>query len=193
MAINDAATFAVGSVHYYTAPVGTPLPELGGTIAGPWTEIGHTSLEDILSTESEGGELTILGSIQNKNLRTRRSPRSETFKIILQQFDEAGLRLYYGANMELVEGGRALGVPSDPKPTSVAFLAVFEDADAEFVYYAPKSEIIRGDDMEFADSESLAGLPLAITPLNHNTNKWPFAVVPVVGLVGDDEGPSTGV
>ncbi|WP_159795645.1 phage tail tube protein [Puerhibacterium puerhi] len=185
MARNDAATLVISTGRLYTAPVGTEFPTSLDTPANPWDEIGHTSLEEIMAIASEGGEATTLGTLQNKNLRVVYSDRTETFTINLQQWDEPGLKLYYGTNMvDVKDDGSLLGVPTVPAPTECAFLAVFKDQSHVFAIYAPKVSIFRGDDVDLADTESLASLPLAITPLQHDTNEWTYAVTPMGRVTG---------
>ena len=180
MATNDAATLVIGAGNFFTAPTGTAIPLDLTAPAAPWVSVGHTSLEDIFGTESEGGEATVIGTLQNKTLRTKYSARTEKFRFTLQQFDEAGLKLYYGSNAPTV--GDLIGVPTDPTPTEVAFLAVFIDGTNVFAFYAPKTEVFRADDMSLSDTESLAGLPIGVTPLQHSTNDYTYAVTPLGGV-----------
>ena len=178
MALNDNATLIIGSGNYFTAPVGTNVPTDLAAPGVEWENIGHTSLEDILSIESEGGEKTILGTLQNKQLRSKTSTRTDSFSVVLQQWDTPALKLYYGSNAVAVGDG-LIGNPNDPQPTVVAFLAVFVDGENIFAIYCPKVEIFRGDDIEFADTENLAGLPLSITPMTIAGNDWNYALTPV--------------
>jgi len=182
MALNNNATLVVGAGNFFTAPYveGSPagLPANLLTVNAPWVNIGHTSLEDIFSVSSEGGEATGLGTLQARTLRTTYSPRSETFNLMLQQFDAASLKLYFGANAT-TGAGSELQVPSTPTPTVASFLAVFVDGTNKFGFYAPKAEILRGDDLSISDSESLAGLPIAVKPVPHSTNSWAYAVTPL--------------
>lgn len=183
MPLNDDAVFSVGTGHFYTAATATAAPTDLLAPASPWAEIGHTSLEDILSITSDGGDATVLGTLQNKNLRTTYSPRTETLAVTLQQFDEPALKLYYGSNAARIGTDSSfLGVPSNPVPTVKAFLAVFEDGENFFAFYAPKAEIYRGDDLDVADTESLAGLPLTIKPLINGSNDWAYAVTPLADV-----------
>lgn len=184
MALNSAATLVVGAGNFFTAPYveATPaaLPaDLGVTPAAPWVNMGHTSLEDIFSVASEGGEATSLGTLQARTLRTTYSPRSETFNLVLQQFDVASLSFYFGSNAEVGAGGE-LQVPLNPTPTISSFLAIFIDGVNQFGFYAPKAEILRGDDLALSDTESLAGLPISVKPIVHGTNDWAYAVTPLV-------------
>lgn len=182
MAINDDATLVIGSGNYFTAPVDTPIPVDLLAPEVDWENVGHTSLEDIFSIASDGGEATVIGTLQNKSLRTSYSTRTETMTFTLQQFDEDSLKLYYGSNATLGAGGE-LQVPANPKPTVGAFLVIFVDGDNVFAFYAPKAEIYRADDLSISDTESLAGLPLGVKPLVSGSNSYTYAVTPL-GTVG---------
>lgn len=181
MALNDLATLVPGAGNYFTAPVDTPFPADLGAISGPWDSVGHTPLEDLLAQESEGGEATVIGTLQSKSLRTIYSPRTDAFKFSVAQFDASTLRLFYGSNMTSVASGAALGVNTTPTPTVAAFLVVFTDGNKKFAFYAPKAEIFRGDDMSISDTESLAALPLKVTPMVSGSNSWAYAVTPLGG------------
>ena len=115
MALIDTATLVPNSGNYFIAPVGTAAPTDLSAIPATWVNIGHTSLEDIMSFESEGGEQSVLGTLQNPSLRTSYSKRSETWSIILQQWDEDSLRLYFGSNAT-DDGALWLHVPNTPAP-----------------------------------------------------------------------------
>lgn len=183
MAKNDNATLVVGSGNFFTAPVGTAMPaSLSEVPDEPWEAVGHTSLEDIFSFSSEGGDATTLGTLQSKSLRTTYAPRTESFALTVNQFDRKSLRLYYGANAPLLPDG-TLGIPQSPEPTECAFLAIFVDGSNTFGLYSPRTEIFRGDDVAVADAESLVGLPLNIKPLIYSTNEWTYAITPLGGIV----------
>lgn len=186
MAKNDNATLVVGSGNFFTAPTGTAKPaSLATAPADPWEAIGHTSLEDIFSFASEGGDATTLGTLQSKALRTTFAPRVESFAVTVMQFDRRSLRLYYGSNAPLLPDG-TLGVPQSPAPTECAFLAIFVDGTNTFGIYVPKCEIFRSDDVAVSDAESLVGLPLSVKPLVYSTNIHTYAVTPLGGI------PATG-
>ena len=178
MAINDNATLVVSTGRFYTAPVGTAIPTDLSAPGGLWKDVGHTSLEDVLTFNSEGGEATVLGTLQSPALRTSYSKRVESFQFTLQQWDEDGQKLYFGSNAVVNAG--LLQVPTDPTPTECAFLVVFKDKAKMLPIYAPKAEIFRADNIEISDTESLAGLPLKVTPLVNGTNAYSYAI----GLLG---------
>ena len=176
--IIDNATLVIGAGNYFTAPVGTALPTDLTTPGDVWENIGHTSLEDILTLSSDGGDKNVLGTLQSRQLRSIYEARVDTFSIILQQFDEDSLRLYFGENAPTVEQG-LVGNPNKPKPAVRAFMGVFYDGDNIFAIYCPRAEIFRGDDLEFSDTETLSSLPLNITPMSYQQNDWNFAVTPL--------------
>jgi len=179
MALNDNATLVIGSGNYFTGDVDVALPtDLLAIPILDWENVGHTSLDKILSIASDGGDATTIGTLQNKSLRTKYSARTETFSIVLEQFDAAGLKLYYGSNAPTLADG-TIGVPVEPEVTVAAFLAVFVDGDNVFAFYAPKAEIYRNDDLALVDTETLAGLPVGVKPLKSGTNAWAYAVTPL--------------
>lgn len=191
MALIDDATLVVGAGNYFKADVDTAQPDdLATTPYTGWDNIGHTSLTDILAFSSDGGEKSVLGTLQNSSLRTVYSKRTEALAINLQQFDEDSLKLYYGSNAVDVSGGTGqawVGNPTNPQPTEAAFLAVYVDGENYFGLYMPKCSIFRGDDVSVDDTENFVSLPLSITPLQSGTNTWTYALTPL-GTVGGTGG-----
>jgi hypothetical protein len=139
--------------------------------------MGHTSVQDILSASSEGGETTTLRSLQNKTLRTSTAARTEAFIMNLLQFDSASLKLYYGSNAT-IDGSGHVAVPSSPTPTEVAWLVVFYDGQTTAGVYAPKASILRSDDLSVSDTENLVQLPVKVTPLQNGANDYAFKWLP---------------
>lgn len=179
MALTDEATLVIGNARFYTAVTGTAAPEDLDAPGSPWVEIGHTSIDNVMGMESEGGEVTTLGTLQKRQLRNVRASRTDKFRVDLQQFDEDGLKLFYGSNAAVVGG--MIQVPDEPLPTTCAFLMVAFDGENEFAVHAPKAEIFRADNMELGDTESLATLPLEVTPLADGTNKWTYQLSALSG------------
>ena len=163
MSFNDDAVLKISTAHFYTAPVGTAAPADPLNPESEWENVGHTTLEDILSMSSEGGEKTVLGSLQNRNLKTSHTSKQTAFNFSIHQFDDAGLKLYLGANAVVEDG--LIGPADTPVPSQRAFLVVVVDGDSHFLFYVPKADIIGADDLALADTESLSSLPLSVTPL----------------------------
>lgn len=183
MALEDDAVLNISTGYFWRAPVGTAAPTDPLAPASPWVNMGHTSLDQIMSITSEGGDTTTLGTLQSKTLRTSTAARTENFNFNLAQFDEASLKLFFGSNATIQTSGHVaagmLGVPDAPTPTSCAFLVVFVDGDAHMEFYAPKTEVIRAEDMNLADTTSLALLPIKVTPLNYLGASDKYYVSPI--------------
>lgn len=182
MAYNDEAVIKISTAHFYMAPSGTAAPLDPLNPESPWEDIGHTTLENILSMTTEGGERTVLGSLQNRNLRSSHSARTVTFNFSIHQFDEAGIKLYLGANSVVDSEGR-VGPADTPTPTDTAFYVCIEDGDRYMDFYVPKSDIIGSEDLSLADTESLSSLPLSVTPLRHADHQSAWYVNPVQEIV----------
>ena len=193
MALNNGSTLVVKTGRYYIAPEGTAAPDAAGVLAppSPWEQLGHTSVEDILSWATEGGESSTLSSLQAPSLRTTTSPRAESFTTTLLQWDEETLPFYFGSNMELIPGSDIFkGVSSNPEPVVKALLIVLRDGQNAFPIYAPSVSISRGDDLSIDSTEDLAGLPITINLQNYQGNDWAFAVAPVGSVTGTPIDPA---
>jgi len=175
MALKDNSTLKPNTGRFYTAPVGTALPADLRNPGAEWEDIGHTSLEDIVAISSEGGETSTLGSLQNKTLRNSTTPRVESFGLNLHQFDETALQLYYGSNAKV--NGNYVEVPDEPVATERAWLGVLYDGNNDAGFYAAKASIFRSDDVAISDTESLAQLPLSVTPLKMEGATSPYTFI----------------
>lgn len=181
MALDNTAVLKVGTGHFYTAPIGTAVPTDLRVPGVAWTEMGHTSMADILASASEGGDVTTLGSLQAKTLRQSVASRTESYNMNLLQFDKDSLKLYYGANA-VITGSGHVQVPQDAVPTEVAWLVVFYDGTTTAGIYAPKASIFRSDDLSISDTENLAQLPLKVTPLTYLTNNFAIEFIPPIAV-----------
>lgn len=175
MALLESAVLKPNTASFFKAPTGTAKPADLKTPGVEWENLGHTTFENILTTSSEGGETSTLRSLQTQQLRVSTTPRTESFQINLLQFDEDSLQLYYGANA--VIDGEEIEVPSDPQPTECAWLAVLYDGEKVAGYYAPKASIFRAEDIAISDTESLAQLPLQVTPLTVEGAKSAYSFI----------------
>jgi hypothetical protein len=191
MTLNDDAILSVGRGDYYTAPTGTDYPTDPLAVTAPWNHMGHTALEEFFAWESEGGEATVIGSLQSKALRTKYSARTDAVKVSLHQFDSASLRFYHGSNAPRLANG-LLGVPVEGRATVCAFLAVFQDGANFFAVWAPRVEIYRGDNQSMGDGESMAAMPVSIKPMIHGQNDWTYAITPLGEMAGGATGATAG-
>lgn len=179
--MNDNAVLKVSGADFYVAPVGTARPigaEALRKPASPWENIGHTSLENIVDLTSEGGERTMLGSLQKSSLRESISNRTESFGLNLLEWTVRTLRYYYGANVVITEDG-AVEVPTEPVPAEMAFLVVLRDGENVAGFYAAKASIFRNSDIAVADTNTLSALPIRVTALTADGKRSAITVIPV--------------
>ena len=179
MAENDDAvlTAAVGYVYVATAGTAAPTPAQLKTInlknpaswtgATGWASVGHTSRGTLPEFGFEGGDAEVKGSWQKKKLReiTAEDP-IDYVTIVLHQFDEASLELYYGPNAVTTEG--VFGVRTG-QTNEKAVLVVIEDGDMRLGHHAHKSSVKRDDAIELP-IDDLASLPVRFTYLDHEDN-----------------------
>lgn len=181
MALDATKTAQLTDAHFYFAPVGTALPTDLNAPAAAWVEVGHTSSENALTFSSEGGDKTTLTSFQSDSLRVSRSAKSDTFQLALLQVDDDTLALTFGSNLvDVNSDGSLMGIPGTAVATERAFLAVLKDGNTPFAVYAPKTDVLRsGEGITLGAKQSLAELVIDITPLQHLTNSWTWALTPI--------------
>lgn len=179
--MNDNAVLKVSGADFYVAPIGTPRPIGADELkepASPWEAVGHTSLENIIEITSEGGERTMLGSLQKSSLRESISNRVESFGLNLLEWTIKAMRYYYGANVVVTEDG-AIEVPTEPVPAEMAFLVVLRDGENVAGFYAAKASIFRNADIAVADTNSLSALPIRVTALTAEGKRSAITVIPI--------------
>ena len=172
MALNDAAVIIPAAGHVYFAPVGTPKPASLTNPGSPWEEIGHTSRDDGLTITKDGGDVTVLGSWQNQNLRSRTDPIVYALTLHLLQVSNEVLKLYFGGG----DTGQAdtFGVGINPAPQERAMFIRIVDGGSEAPLYIPKVSVIADDDVS-VDVENFLSFPVRATVLGvsgSNLMEW---------------------
>ncbi|AHJ86390.1 tail protein [Mycobacterium phage 40AC] len=183
MAENDDAVLTAAVGYVYVAPPGTaaPSPALLKTIdlsdpstwtgATGWTSVGHTSRGTLPEFGFEGGDSEVKGSWQKKKLReiTTEDP-IDFLTVVLHQFDEASLGLYYGPNASDTPG--VFGVDTSQTNEKAVFVVIV-DEDLRLGHHAHKSSVKRDDAIELP-IDDLAALPVRFTYLEHE-DELPFS------------------
>lgn len=176
MTIDDGATLLPGTGHYYLNPtVNSAIPADPTAPASPWVDLGHTSLDAPFGLESEGGDLSVLGTWQNPSLRTATSTRTESVVFVAQQWDEATYKMYWGSNGSVTSG--FFQVPISGTAYEATLFVVAYDGVEQVAFHFPKVAISRADNISF-DPEALAGLPLRATILLVSGNSYMYQVSP---------------
>lgn len=174
MAENDTAVLTAAVGYVYVAPVGTaaPTPSALKTLTltsppGAWKSVGHTSRGTLPEFGFDGGDSEIKGSWQKKKLREIQSEDPiDYLTVVLHQFDEDALSLYYGENASSTTG--VFGVASGSAPVEKAVFVVIEDGDVRLGFHAHKTSVKRDDAIELP-IDDLAALPVRFTFLDYNS------------------------
>lgn len=183
MAENDDAVLTAAVGYVYTATVGTAAPtpaqiktlnladtSTWGVGLTAWKTVGHTSRGTLPEFGFEGGNSEVKGSWQKKKLREINSEDPIDFlTVVLHQFDEDSLALYYGPNASTEEG--VFGVDTS-QINEKAGLVIIEDGDLRLGHHFFKSSVKRDDSIELP-IDDLASMPVRFTYLDY-LDKLPF-------------------
>lgn len=177
MALNDDALFTAAVGYILIAPAGTTKPT-PANIAGfdpdtglvGWSNIGHTSRDELPEFGFEGGEAETRGTWQNASLReviTEATVDYVTFN--LHQWDDETLELFYSqANASSTEGEfEVLNAASSTLERALTMVIV--DGDAVVGFYARKASLRREGSIELA-TDGFAMLPIRATFLKDGSN-----------------------
>lgn len=176
MAQDDDLVLIPGTGAIWTGTVGTAtkptLTQLNtfaaaGTMPSGWTNLGHTSLEDLPAPGRDGGDVTTLGSWQSASLRSRQDAVTRFIDVkSLQILDNAVLELYYGGG-DFTDPNEFI-LPVSSSPVEKAVTVVINDGGTVLALYEPKMSIIGVDEFEL-DPEDFATVPLRFTHLDGAT------------------------
>jgi hypothetical protein len=134
-----------------------------------WTNIGHTSRDDLPEFGFDGGDTEVRGSWQNESLReVVTEPIADYLTIFLAEFDLESFELYYGRNSSKTPG--VFGVSGGTQvPVETALLIIIVDGDTKLGFYAPKASVRRDDSIQLAVDE-FATLPVRATFLKYGSS-----------------------
>ena len=179
MAYNDAAVLTASTGYVYIGDVDNAAPapadiadldlvDTAGWTATGWVDLGHTSRGDLPEFGFDGGESEVKGTWQNEKLRNVVSETPVDYvTIVLNQFDEDALALYYGANASVSPG--IFGVGGGEASVEQALFVVIEDGETRLGFWAPKASITRDDSITLAVDE-FSALPIRATFLTSGTS-----------------------
>lgn len=144
------------------------------TAPNGWTNIGHTSRDDLPEFGFDGGDVETRGTWQNESLReVVTEPIADYLNIFLAEMDLESFELYYGRNASKTPG--VFGVAGGTQtPTERALFIIIVDGDTKLGFYAPKASIRRDDSIQLAVDE-FATLPVRATFLKYgsaNVYEW---------------------
>ncbi|AOT24765.1 major tail protein [Mycobacterium phage Blinn1] len=184
MAENDDAVLTAAVGYAFVAEPGTKHPTAAelktidledpsswGITGGTWISVGHTSRGTLPEFGFDGDDSEVKGSWQKKKLReiTTEDP-IDYLTILLHQFDEQSLGLYYGPNASTVPG--EFGVKTG-QTNEKAVLVVIVDGDMRLGHYVEKSSVKRDAAIDMP-IDDLAALPVRFTYLDPDVGDIPF-------------------
>lgn len=152
------------------------------TPAWAWTNLGHTSREDLPEFGFDGGDSEVKGTWQNSAVKTVLTDvvvDSVVFQ--LHQFDETALEIYYGQSNSSVTTGQFSVSDAATAPIERALLIVIVDGDAIIANHAHKVSLLRDDAVSIAVDE-FSALPIKATFLKNGTSplfSWISLDIPV--------------
>ena len=149
----------------------TPAVAVTTTTAG-WTNLGHTSREDLPEPGFDGGDTETRGTWQNaavKEVITDVTVDYITFN--LHQFDDTALSLYYGQNNGAgAVSGEFRVADSATQTLERSFLMVIVDGDAKIAFYARKASMRREGAITLGVDE-FSVLPMRATFVKDGANE----------------------
>lgn len=190
MALDDTKVVNVSGGQFYlntTSTAATPITTVPTDLKNPgtgWEDFGHTSLDDILGFDQEGGDASTLGTLQSPNLITRFAAITDSITFTLEQWDENAYKAYFGANVVDVNGdGTFWGINKTPTQVQGALLIVLWSGDFVLPVMAPLATVYRGDAISVGGTDELAGLPITVTPQSATGVSWMWGLGEVTKYV----------
>ncbi|MER7174198.1 hypothetical protein [Streptomyces mesophilus] len=165
MPLIDEAALIPGTGHIYLADPDTPKPTAITDPLNPgpgWTNIGHTSRDELPEFARDGDEPETIGSWQNAKLR-QTSP-DVTYAVTFQsvQASTDTYRLYFGAGEEAVQPDGSFRIPARPEPQVRALLFIIVDGQNFVPLWHPRTSLL-GSDAVSLDAEAFISFPITGT------------------------------
>lgn len=176
--LDDSAVMRPGTGHFLLRSPNTASPsfaDLEAFVADTTdlptgtTDLGHTSLNDILSFEQDGGDSTVIGSWQKKSLKEIVTAEAvDYFTTTALQIDNETLALYYGAGDATVANEWSAPASAGTTEKGVT-IVMFDGSDWAAIDCAKVS--IRREAGLAPDPEYFLGFPLRFTVLSPSAGK----------------------
>lgn len=177
MALNDNSvlTPAVGYIFVAAVDTASPTPaqieafDATTGIVG-WTQLGHTSRDDLPVFGFDGGDQETRGSWQNASLKRVTTEVAQDFVTFnALQLDETILSYYYGVTNPGSTVGKFDVLDAATSGIETALLIVVVDGSATIGFHASKVSMGREDSIELAIDEFVS-VPLRASILKSGTN-----------------------
>lgn len=191
MAQTDSAVLRPGTGHVLVRAVGGPTKPLYSALQTfatdtsvgliGWTDIGHTSLDDLPTFGQDGGDTEVKGSWQNQSLREIITAAAVDYITIKPlQVDNATLAMYYSGGT--FGSANTFDLPDSAGSTEKALLIVFLDGTNPVGFHAERTSVRRDDAIEMAN-DAFSTFPLRFTLLKATGLPKASWIAPTVGLL----------
>ena len=156
MPLDDNAPIVAGGGYIFVAEPDTPKPRRITDPLNPgpeWTNIGHTSREDLPEFGRDGDDPETMGSWQNAKLRqtTPDITYSVTFQALQASADV--YRFYFGADESHVQPDGSVRIPTTPVPQIKALLVILVDGRKFVPLWHPRASLLGSDAVEMATDD----------------------------------------
>ncbi|MFE3769930.1 MULTISPECIES: hypothetical protein [unclassified Streptomyces] len=171
MPLIDEAAIIPGTGFIFLADPDTPKPMAITDPRNPgpaWTNIGHTSLDDMPEIARDGDDPETIGTWQNAKLR-QTSP-DVTYSITFQSVQATAdtYRLYFGAGKDRVQPDGSFRIPARPEPQVAALLFVIVDGQHLLPLWHPRTSLL-GSDAVSLDATKFMQFPITATLLGSDS------------------------
>lgn len=147
MPVNTDALIVPGHGTIFHAPPNTPVPPnpltaftLMGTPPTTWDTFGHTSKQNVVSFNREGGESTTLDTYLVDGVRTVQTG-STTWTLVLNALQMEVDTLDLAFNGDWDDTGSRYLIPANASPVKRALFVLLSDNSGSAGFYIPNSEI----------------------------------------------------
>lgn len=155
------------------------LSSISAVEALGYTHVGYTSSEAALEQESEGGDASYDGPLQNTSLFTTIENQVDSFVFKVWEWSAPNLRLAFGKNAVELPGG-AIGRHRFPQPLTGTWLVIFVTVEGYTYFYAPQADFIGTTDFGAVGGQnSYADLPIRVTPKFAEGHDASYYVLPL--------------
>jgi hypothetical protein len=174
MATNTAAIIVPGEGHFYVAPTGTTKPTGVAVPSAPFVEIGHTSYDEPLTIERDGGDITTLKTWQSTAARTIVEPITYSLNFGALEHDDLALNLYYGGGAVNATTDEFEVTKTPAVQDKSLFVRIIDGAEVNAYYFGTVGII--GVDSQELDPQALWALPLTATVLDTAALSYLFSI-----------------
>lgn len=147
MPMDDDAVLVPGTGYIYIADPDTAKPDVTDPLdpGAGWSNIGHTSLEELPAFGREGDDPEVIGTWQNPNFR--QTTPSVTYNVAFQSVQASieTYQMYFGAGSEATQPDGSFRIPATPTPQIKALLFVIVDGVSFVPLWHPRASLLGSD------------------------------------------------